>query len=91
MFFRYHNNTMINFLAGITVTTGQVGGLEERKDELWLAAPNTTLSTLVIHQTRQRHAGNYTCAPPHATSDTVRLYVAQGELYLYHSLVCLLS
>ena len=71
---------MINFVAGVTVSTGQVGSLEERKDELWVAAPNTTLSTLVIHQTRQSHAGNYTCAPPHATKDTVRLYVAQGEL-----------
>jgi len=75
--FWYHNNTMINFLAGITVTTGQVGGAEAGRDELWVPAPNTTVSTLVIHQTRQTHAGNYTCAPPHATSDTVRLYVAQ--------------
>ena len=37
------------------------------------------VSTLTIHQTRPDHAGNYTCAPPHATSDTVRLYVAQGD------------
>merc|ERR1719323_1406775 len=68
---------MINFLPGIMVTTGQVGSGEERKDELWIAPPNTTVSTLVIQQTLQIHAGNYTCAPPHATSDTVRLYVAQ--------------
>ena len=94
---------MINFLAGITVTTGQVGGAEAGRDELWVPAPNTTVSTLVIHQvkyfctyiqifsslqmfqTRQTHAGNYTCAPPHATSDTVRLYVAQGKIFLYFS------
>ena len=73
---------MINFRAGVTVTTGTVGGAEERRDELWVAPPNTTVSTLIIHQTRQQHAGNYTCAPPHATSDTVRLYVAQGEIFL---------
>ena len=80
LYSRYHNNTMINFLPGIKVTTGQVGSGEERKDELWIAPPNTTVSTLVIQQTLQIHAGNYTCAPPHATSDTVRLYVAQGKI-----------
>ena len=82
LYSRYHNNTMINFLPGIKVTTGQVGSGEERKDELWIAPPNTTVSTLVIQQTLQIHAGNYTCAPPHATSDTVRLYVAQGKIIL---------
>ena len=69
---------MINFLPGVTVTTGQVGGADQKRDELWVAPVNTTVSTLVIHVTRDQHAGNYTCAPPHATSDTVRLYVAQG-------------
>ena len=42
-------------------------------------SPVQVVSTLTIHQTRPDHAGNYTCAPPHATSDTVRLYVAQGD------------
>ena len=78
---RYHNNTMINFLKGVSVVTGQVGGAEGAgRDELWVAPPNTTVSSLTIRSTLRDHAGNYTCAPPHATSDTVRLYVANGEL-----------
>lgn len=75
--FWYHNNTMINFLKGVSVVTGQVGGAEGAgRDELWVAPPNTTVSSLTIRATLRDHAGNYTCAPPHATSDTVRLYVA---------------
>ena len=31
---RYHNNTMINFLAGVTVSTGRVAGAGA---ELWVA------------------------------------------------------
>ena len=71
---------MINFLKGVSVVTGQVGGAEGAgRDELWVAPPNTTVSSLTIRSTLREHAGNYTCAPPHATSDTVRLYVANGE------------
>ena len=75
---------MINFLKGVSVVTGQVGGAEGAgRDELWVAPPNTTVSSLTIRSTLRDHAGNYTCAPPHATSDTVRLYVANGELSSY--------
>ena len=75
---------MINFLKGVSVVTGQVGGAEGAgRDELWVAPPNTTVSSLIIRSTLRDHAGNYTCAPPHATSDTVRLYVANGELSAY--------
>ena len=35
---------MINFLKGVRVTTGQVGGAEGARDELWVAPPNTTVS-----------------------------------------------
>ena len=81
LYCRYHNNTMINFLKGVTVVTGQVGGAEGAgRDELWVAPPNTTVSSLTIRSTLRDHAGNYTCAPPHATSDSVRLYVTNGEL-----------
>ena len=43
---------MINFLPGVTVSTGQVGPADERRDELWVAPVNTTVSTLIIHVTR---------------------------------------
>ena len=78
---RYHNNTMINFSPGVTVITNQEA--EQSREDLWVAPPNTTVSALTIHQTHFHHAGNYTCAPPHATSDTVRLYVAQSKNDLY--------
>ena len=68
---------MINFSPGVSVTTNLVG--EQSRESLWVAPPNTTVSSLTIHQTRPEDAGNYTCAPPHATSDTVRLYVAQSK------------
>ena len=68
---------MINFSPGVTVSTNLEG--KGARDDLWLAPPNTTVSTLTIHQTRPDHAGNYTCAPPHASSDTIRLYVAQSK------------
>ena len=74
---RYHNNTMINFSPGVRVTTSQE--TSQDREELWVSPPNTTVSTLTIQQTQLHHAGNYTCAPPHATSDTVRLYVAQSK------------
>ena len=49
---RYHNNTMINFLKGVSVVTGQVGGAEGAgRDELWVAPPNTTVSSLTIRST----------------------------------------
>ena len=107
---RYHNNTMINFLAGVTVSTGRVAGAGA---ELWVApahmvqlptitcvtchlhlcplchlSPVQVVSTLTIHQTRPDHAGNYTCAPPHAASDTVRLYVAQGDQQRVSGAIC---
>ena len=47
-------------------------------DALWVAMPNTTVSTLIINSTKQDHAGNYTCAPPHSTRDSIRLYVTAG-------------
>ena len=78
--FWYHDLNMVNFQPGVRVETRLVG---QDQDSLWVAPPNTTLSSLTIHQTRPEDAGNYTCAPPHATSDTVRLYVANGE----HTLV----
>ena len=68
---------MINFSPGVSVTTNLVG--EKSRESLWVSPPNTTVSSLTIHQTRPEDAGNYTCAPPHATSDTVRLYVAQSK------------
>ena len=68
---------MINFSPGVTVITNQEA--EQSREDLWVAPPNTTVSALTIHQTHFHHAGNYTCAPPHATSDTVRLYVAQSK------------
>ena len=68
---------MINFSPGVSVTTNLVG--EKSRESLWVSPPNTTVSSLTIHQTRPEDAGNYTCAPPHATSDTVRLYVAQSN------------
>ena len=79
---------MINFLKGVSVVTGQVGGAEGAgRDELWVAPPNTTVSSLTIRATLRDHAGNYTCAPPHATSDTVRLYVANGE-HTHSTVIC---
>ena len=75
--FWYHNSTMVNFLPGISVTTNLLG---PDPDALWVAPPNTTVSTLVISSTKPEHAGNYTCAPPHSTSDSVRLYVSTGNI-----------
>ena len=74
--FWYHNYTMVNFLPGVSVTTTTLG---PDPDALWVAQPNTTVSTLIIYNTKQDHAGNYTCAPPHSTRDSVRLYVSAGN------------
>ena len=75
--FWYHNSTMVNFLPGISVTTNLLG---PNPDALWVAPPNTTVSTLVISSTKPEHASNYTCAPPHSTSDSVRLYVSTSNI-----------
>ena len=73
--FWYHNSTMVNFLPGVSVSTHLLG---PDPDALWVAPPNTTVPTLQIISTKPEHAGNYTCAPPHSSSDSVRLYVSSG-------------
>lgn len=73
--FWYHNSTMVNFLPGVSVSTHLLG---PDPDALWVAPPNTMVSTLLITSTKPEHAGNYTCAPPHSSSDSVRLYVSSG-------------
>ena len=73
--FWYHNSTMVNFSPGISVSTNLVG---PEPDSLWVAPPNTTVSTLTISSTKPEHAGNYTCAPPHSASDSIRLFVSTG-------------
>ena len=75
--FWYHNSTMVNFLPGVSVSTHLLG---PDPDALWVAPPNTTVSTLLIFSTKPEHAGNYTCAPPHSSSDSVRLYVSSGNI-----------
>ena len=76
--FWYHNYTMVNFLPGVSVTTTTLG---PDPDALWVAQPNTTVSTLIISSTKQDHAGNYTCVPPHSTRDSIRLYVSAGNFF----------
>merc|ERR1712243_83565 len=71
--FWYHNNTMINFQSGVSVVTSII---DQDSTSLWVAPPNTTVSRLRIDRTRPDHAGNYTCAPPHTVSDSIRLYVS---------------
>ena len=39
---------MINFSPGVTVTTSQE--TSQDREELWVSPPNTTVSTLTIHQ-----------------------------------------
>ena len=73
--FWYHNSTMVNFQPGVSVSTHLLG---PDPDALWVAPPNTTVPTLQIISTKPEHAGNYTCAPPHSSSDSVRLYVSSG-------------
>ena len=74
--FWYHNQIMINYLPGITVTTSMIG---PDQDSLWMASPNTTVSRLSIRQTRLDQSGNLTCASPLAESDSVRLVIRTGE------------
>ena len=74
---RYHNDTMVNFRAGVTVTTTLAGGDAEA---LWVAPPNTTVVKLIIAATTRADAGNYTCAPENMVPDTIRLSISQGEL-----------
>ena len=73
---RYHNDTMVNFRAGVTVTTTLAGGDAEA---LWVAPPNTTVVKLIIAATTRADAGNYTCAPENMVPDTIRLSISQGE------------
>ena len=68
---------MINFSPGVRVTTSQE--TSQDREELWVSPPNTTVSTLTIHQTQLHHAGNYTCAPQNMVQDTIRLSISQGE------------
>ena len=42
-------------------------------------SPTSLSGWIRVEPATHYDAGNYTCAPPHATSDTVRLYVANGE------------
>ena len=77
--FWYHNSSMINFQPGVTVSTSILG---PEPDSLWVAPPNTTVSKLTISQTRQEHAGNYTCAPSNTVSDSIRLSLSKGEINL---------
>ena len=77
--FWYHNNTMINFSPGISVAVDLIG---PNKDELWVSPPNTSISTLRISSIRQEHSGKFTCAPPHSTTDSVRLFVSTGVIKL---------
>ena len=76
--FWYHNYSMINFQPGVTVTP-QVE--EPDPDSLWVAPPNTTVSKLTISNTRQEHAGNFTCDPSNADSDSIRLSVTKGKTF----------
>ena len=73
--FWYHNNHMINYKEGVTVTTSVE---HPDKNSLWVAPPNTTVSKITIQQTSQEHAGNYTCKPSNAQSDSVRLSLSKG-------------
>ena len=77
--FWYHNRSMINYQPGVMVTTTI---LEPDSDSLWVAPPNTTVSKLIIAETTQEHAGNYTCAPSNAVSDSIRLSVTKGNTYV---------
>ena len=74
--FWYHDHSMINFLHGMSVSTTMIG---PEPDSLWIAPPNTTVSRLTIAKTGTGHAGNYTCAPTLAVSDSIRLFVLQGR------------
>ena len=58
---------MINFSPGVSLTT--------------VASPNssTVVSSLTIQQTRPEDTGNYSCAPPLGSSDSVKLFVAQSN------------
>jgi len=79
--FWYHNSSMINFQPGVTVSTSILGPDTE---SLWVAPPNTTVSKLTIEQTRQDHAGNYTCAPSNMLSDTIRLSISKDSGQTLH-------
>ena len=67
---------MINFTPGMMVSTSL---LEPDQDSLWVSPPNTTVSKLSIANTRQDHAGNYTCDPSKAVCDSIRLSVTKGN------------
>lgn len=75
--FWYHNNTMVNYKPGVTVTTTVT---EEDKDALWVAPPNTTVVKLTIANTKMEDAGNYTCAPENMVQDNIRLSISQGKV-----------
>ena len=74
--FWYHNNTMINYKPGVTVTTTVLG---PETDDLWVAPPNTTLVKLTILNTEMTDAGNYTCAPENMVQDNIRLSISKGK------------
>ena len=76
--FWYHNRIMIKLRPKVTVRTSV---LEPDPDSLWVAPPNTTVSKLTISNTRQEHAGNFTCDPSNADSDSIRLSVTKGKTF----------
>ena len=73
--FWYHDLNMVNFQPGVRVETRLVG---QDQDSLWVAPPNTTLSSLTIHQTRPEDAGNYTCKPSNAIASSIQVFVSEG-------------
>merc|ERR1711915_798585 len=79
--FWYHNNSMINYKVGVTVKTLVE---EPDLDSLWVVQPNTTVSKLTIVNTRQEHAGNYTCAPSNTGRDTIRLSISKDSGLTLH-------
>jgi len=70
----YHNNHVINNKEGVTVITSAE---YPDKNSPWLDPPNTTVSKITIKQTSQEHAGNYTCKPSNAQSDSIMLSVTK--------------